>query len=54
MVQYTAEVAYNGATTSYDGDSELFSQLTDGTITDDNANTIITSRTAIKLNSFKG
>lgn len=36
------------------GDSNLFEQLTNGTITDDNGNIVKTSRTAIPLNSFTG
>jgi hypothetical protein len=54
VAMYTTEMAYDAVDPHYDGDSGLFTQLTDGTLTDDNGNVVVTSRTAIKLNSFKG
>jgi hypothetical protein len=39
---------------AYDGDDNEFTQLTNGTLTDDNANTIITKVSSIPLNTYLG
>ncbi|RNF52993.1 hypothetical protein EBI00_02515 [Marinomonas hwangdonensis] len=49
---YSQEMISNAGV--YDGDSAQFTQLSDGTLLDDNANTIITSVRSIPLNSFVG
>ena len=51
---FAQELAYNDATTSYDGDDSQFTQLTNGTLTDDNGNTVKTIVASTPLNKYTG
>lgn len=51
---FAQEMTYNESTSSYDGDDNQFTQLTNGTLTDDNANTVKTLCASIPLNKYIG
>lgn len=51
---FAQEMAYNGTTSAYDGDDEQFTQLTNGTLTDDNANVVKTIVASTPLNKYIG
>lgn len=55
VIQVTGkELAYNSATTSYDGDTPDFTQLTNGTEIDTNGVTVNTANVVKRLGVFKG